>query len=108
MGLRRDAGLRLGRGLIILGAAEKEVIISDENSVSAEDESDPYPSSSLSSGDDESEEEDKVDEREPEGISTSFLSESPPTVRFLYDLSSNTPNPRFWKRHYYQKCKSSG
>ncbi len=97
--LRRDAGLRLGRGLISLGAAEKEVIISDENSVSAEDESDPYPSSSLSSRDDESEE-DKVDEREPEGISTPFLSESPPNVRFLYDLASNTPNPRFWKRHY--------
>jgi hypothetical protein len=91
--LRRDAGLRLGRGLIGRGAAEKDVIISEEDSVSAEDESDPYPLSSLSSKDDESEEEeDRVDEREPEGIPPSFLS---PDVRFLCDCSSNTPKPRF-------------
>lgn len=76
------------------------MIISDENSVSAEDESDPYPSPSLSSMDDESEE-DKVDEREPEGVTTSFLSETPP---FLYDLSSNTPKPKFWSR-YHQRAR---
>ena len=75
------------------GAAEKDVIISEEDSVSAEDESDPLSSSSLSpKDDDESEEEDRVDEREPEGVPASFLS---PGVRFLCDCSSNTPNPRF-------------
>jgi hypothetical protein len=75
------------------GAAEKDVIISEEDSVSAEDESDPLSSLSLSSkDDDESEEEDRVNERESEGIPASFLS---PGVRFWCDCSSNTPNPRF-------------
>ena len=95
MGFWSDAGLRLGRGLMRRGAAEKDVIISEEDSVSAEDESDPLSSSSLSpKDDDESEEEDRVDEREPEGVPASFLS---PGVRFLCDCSSNTPNPRFWR-----------
>lgn len=76
------------------GAAEKDVIISEEDSVSAEDESDLYPLSSvsLSSKDDESEGEERVDERESEGVPVSFLF---PGAGFLCDCSSNTPSPRF-------------
>ena len=84
MGFRSDAGLRLGRGLMGRGAAEKDVIISEEDSVSAEEESDALSSLSLSSKDD--------GESESEEVPASFLS---PDVRFLCDCSSNTPNPRF-------------
>lgn len=95
-----DVGLRLGRGLTIdearHGAAEKDVVISEEDSVSAEDESNPLSSLLLSSKDDDESEEEKktVDKRESEGIPASFLS---PGVRFLSDCSANTPNPRFWQ-----------